>query len=493
MKSEVQRGLVLLFVCGFILYSQVSQDVAQIISALRTQNYAEAKQLSDIQLQSFPQDARLWTLNGLALVRLGDSVHALASFKRALRISPNYLAALEGAAEIEYKNGDQSAVPLLQQIVSLHPGDKTSHAMLAGLAFKRGNCATAVEEFSRSEPLIHSQVTALSEYGSCLVKLSRPEQAIPIFKRIAELGSDDERALYNMAVVQSLARRYTDVIQTLSPAEKAQPTDPDALDLLAEAYEANGDTPRAVEALRQAISANPDNPRYYLHFADLCMAHASYKVGIDMLNVGLKRLPESAGLYTARGVLYIQLGQYDKSDSDFSRAENLDSNASMGMAARGMAALQQNNLPEAEATIRDRLSKQPNDAFLQYLLAETLARRGAVAGTPEFAQAIEAARKAIQLQPNLSLARDVLSRLYLQEGNVNGAIEQSRAAVRANPDDQTALYHLILALRKAGKNEEVAELTNQFAALRERVRKKEANERRYTLVEQNAMAQSSGK
>jgi tetratricopeptide (TPR) repeat protein len=296
-----------------------------------------------------------------------------------------------------------------------------------------------------------------------------------------------------MAVVQSLARRYTDVIQTLSPAEKAQPTDPDALDLLAEAYEANGDTPRAVEALRQAISANPDNPRYYLHFADLCMAHASYKVGIDMLNVGLKRLPESAGLYTARGVLYIQLGQYDKSDSDFSRAENLDSNASMGMAARGMAALQQNNLPEAETTIRNRLSKQPNDAFLQYLLAETLARRGAVAGTSEFAQAIEAARKAIQLQPNLSLARDVLSRLYLQEGNVNGAIEQSRAAVRANPDDQTALYHLILALRKAGKNEEVAELTNQFAALRERVRKKEANERRYTLVEQNATAQSSSK
>jgi tetratricopeptide (TPR) repeat protein len=209
--------------------------------------------------------------------------------------------------------------------------------------------------------------------------------------------------------------------------------------------------------------------------------------------VGLQRLPDSAALYTARGVLYIQLGQYDKSESDFARAEQLDSNASMGMAARGMAALQQNNLPEAEATIRDRISKQPDDAFLQYLLAETLARRGAVAGTPEFTQALEAARKAIQLQPNLSLAKDVLSRLYLQEGNVSGAIEQSRLAVRSDPDDQTALYHLILALRKAGKKEEVTELTKQFAELRERARKKEANERRYALVEQNATAKSSRK
>jgi predicted Zn-dependent protease len=91
------------------------------------------------------------------------------------------------------------------------------------------------------------------------------------------------------------------------------------------------------------------------------MVHESYRVCVDMLNAGLKRLPASATLYIVRCVLYIQLGQYDKSERDFARAEQLDPNAPAGTASRCMAALQQNNLPEAEATIRDRLKKQPDN------------------------------------------------------------------------------------------------------------------------------------
>lgn len=481
------RSFALLFLSGLAAYPQTSDTPAKIISALRAGNYPEAKRLSEMQLQGFPKDARLWTLNGFALLHLGDSTQALAAYTRALQISPNYLPALEGAAEIEYKNGSQDAVALLKQIVKTHPLDKTSRAMLAGLAFKRHDCNVAVEQFEQSEPLIDSQVSALQEYGSCLVKLNRPQQAIPIFERVTALETSDEGARYNLAVVQSLAGRYADVIQTFSPATAAA-SDPDALDLLAEAYEETSDTPRAVETLRRAILANPDNARFYVDFADICMAHASYKVGINMVNVGLKRLPQSAALYLARGILYIQLGQYDESESDFAKAEKLDPNAQAGMAARSMAALQENDLAKAEETIRDRLKKQPDDAFLEYLLAETLVRRGAVPGTARFSEAVRAALKAIELQTGFSLARDVLGRLYLEEGNINGAIEQSRVAVRADPTDQTALYHLILALRKGNQKREIPGLMKQLGALREQARRKEATERKYALVEQSAAA-----
>ena len=479
------RSLALLLLGGLAVLPQTSDTLAKIISALRAGNYLEAKRLSEMQLEESPTDARLWTLNGFALVHLGDSTGALTAYRRALQISPAYLPALEGAAEIEYKSGSQSAVPLLKQIVNTHPADKTSHAMLAGLAFKRHDCNAAAHEFEQSEPLIDSQLSALQEYGSCLVKLGKTEEAIPVFDRITRLEAGNEGARYNLAVVQSLAGRYTDVIQTLSPVAAAA-TDPDALDLLAEAYEANSDTPRAVETLRRAIVANPDNARFYVDFADICMVHASYKVGIDMLNAGLKRLPDSAALYLARGILYIQLGEYDKSESDFVKAEQLDPKARTAMAARSMAALQENDLGKAEATIRERLKRQPDDAFLEYLLAETLAQRGAVPGTPRFGEAVAAARKATELQPDFVLARDVLGRLYLEEGNISGAIEQSRLAVRADPTDQTALYHLILALRRGNQKEEIPKLTKRLGELREQARRKEANERKYALVEQSA-------
>jgi tetratricopeptide (TPR) repeat protein len=473
-------------VSGVIAAAQTSDAPAKIISALRSGNYSEAKRLSGAALQTSPNDARLLTLNGLALVHLGEGAQALAAYTRALQISPNYLPALEGAAEIEYKNGSQAAVPLLERIVKAQPENKTSHAMLAELAFKRGDCKAAIDEFGRSEPLIDSQATALQAYGSCLVRLKRPQEAIPVFERLSKMQPGDEKALYNLAVTQSLAGRYADVIQTLS--HPASASDPDALDLVAEAYEANSDTPRAVETLRRAIIADPDKARYYLDFADICMVHASYKVGIDMLDAGLKRLPHSAPLYLARGILYVQLGRYDEGESDFAKAEQLDPAAQPGMAARSMAALQENDLAKAEATIRERIKKRPDDAFLHYLLAETLARRGAVPGSKEFSEAVQAARKAIELQPDLGLARDVLGRLYLKEGNISGAIEQSRLAVRADPKDQTALYHLIAALTKGNQKQEIPKLSKQLAELREQARRKEANERKYALVEQGAAA-----
>ena len=43
-----------------------------------------------------------------------------------------------------------------------------------------------------------------------------------------------------------------------------------------------------------------------------------------MIDAGLKLQPAAAQLYVARGVLYVQLAEYDKAEADFERAEQLD-------------------------------------------------------------------------------------------------------------------------------------------------------------------------
>jgi tetratricopeptide (TPR) repeat protein len=368
-------------------------------------------------------------------------------------------------------------------VIKINPGDETSHAMLASLAFNRKDCDAAVSEFAKSQSLMATQVNALEQYASCLARLRRITEAIPIVQRLAELQPNDEKARYNLAVTQSLAGRYQDVITTLQPLTGENAKDPDALDLLAEAHEAVGETPQAVAALRRVIVTKPDAPKYYVDFANICLAHDAFQVGIDMLDAGLKRIPGSAPLYLARGILYIQLGRYDKSEGDFAEAERSDPNVQFGSAAQGLAELQRNDLGEAEKTVRARLLKKPNDAFLHYLLAETLTRRGAAVGSASFKEAVSSAERAVQLQPNFALGRDVLGRLYLQEGRVDDAIKQSRLAFDEDPTDQTALYHLIVALRKGNKAAEIPRLAKKLAELRERARAKEQAEHKYTLVE----------
>jgi tetratricopeptide (TPR) repeat protein len=116
-------------------------------------------------------------------------------------------------------------------------------------------------------------------------------------------------------------------------------------------------------------------------------------------------------------------------------------------------------------------------------MAETLLRKGASIGTPEFKEAVACAETAVRIESDFALARDVLTRLYLQAGRVDDAIKQSRLAVSEDPSDQTAVYHLILSLRKAQRTAEVPELSKKLAALREQARAKEIEAQKYAIVE----------
>jgi cytochrome c-type biogenesis protein CcmH/NrfG len=118
-----------------------------ISSALRSGQFDQAlQQLLQPELQQNPRNAQLWALDGIALSGKGDKKNALSAFRHALGISPDYLPALEGAAQIEYDSGDKDAVSLLQHILQLRPHESTSHAMLASLAYRRGHYAWVAKE-----------------------------------------------------------------------------------------------------------------------------------------------------------------------------------------------------------------------------------------------------------------------------------------------------------------------------------------------------------
>ena len=86
-------------------------QIEAISSALRARDFDTAVELTRSALTASPNDAQLWTLQGIAFSRKGDSGHALAAFEHALKISPEYVAALEGVAQLHYQAGSRAAVP----------------------------------------------------------------------------------------------------------------------------------------------------------------------------------------------------------------------------------------------------------------------------------------------------------------------------------------------------------------------------------------------
>src|SRR4029077_2239177 len=207
---------------------------------------------------------------------------------------------------------------------ALRPDEPTSHAMMAVVLYRKNDCKGAVEHFEKSAQLIETQPAALEQYGTCLVQLQRPADAVPIFEKALAANTNDKRARYDLAETQILAQKSADAIATLQPMIEGDKPDAPALDLAAQAQEDLDNTPEAVKLLRQAIILDPKNPGYYLDFATLSFNHTSYQVGVDMLNVGLQQMPNSAELYGARGILYIQMAEYEKGERDLETAQRLD-------------------------------------------------------------------------------------------------------------------------------------------------------------------------
>lgn len=470
--------------CALPAWAQQSNDAAREISAhLREHDYQGALDLSRAALEKSPKDVRLIAMEGLACSGLGKEHEALAAYNSALKISPDYLPALEGAAQIEYSEGSEHAAVLLKRLLALHPDDPTSNAMMAVVEFKKGDCKAAVEHFKKSEELVATQTIALEQYGACLVRLRRPEEAIPILEKAVAADPQDTRARFDLAATQLSAHKSQDAIATLGPLLDAEKQDPEALDLASQAYEDLNDTPQAVKLLRQAIVLDPRNPTYYLDFATLSFNHSSFQVGVDMLNVGLAQIPNSAALYGARGILYIQMANYDKGENDLETAEKLDPRESFSADAQGLSELQGHSPEEALVNVRARLKSHPNDAFLHYLLAQILIQRGAPVGSADFREAVREGERAVQINPQLTAARDLLGDLYLKSGQSSKAVVQSREALKEDPSDQAALYHLVQALRGTDKKGEIPELLKRLAALREDTRRQEEAKNRYKLTD----------
>ena len=106
--------------------------------------------------------------------------------------------------------------------------------------------------------------------------------------------------------------------------------------------------------------------------------------------------------------------------------------------------VEQGRLDEALIEVRDVLSMEPTNAEALCELAYILCMRGLRA------DAKNALEKAIQHNPESARAHKALGYFYLQEDEIEKAIEECREAVKCDPSYDPAHVELAVALGRAG-------------------------------------------
>jgi tetratricopeptide (TPR) repeat protein len=462
---------------GFAVAQESSSSTTEVVALLRAGNTEAALKETRHLLDRKPQDCRLWSLQAVALQSLRQNGSALKSFRHAIELCPNYLPALEGAAQLEYAAHDPEALDHLERIAAQQPHDPVSHAMLAGTLASQDECASALPDFVIAQPLFSAQPGLLADYGACLLETGHWSDAIPVFTQL-QSAQPGERATYDLAYAQWKSGLPQDAWATLHPLLQAGSIE-QVLVLGSSIAEDVGDTVQSVALLRQAILLQPENVDNYLAFARLAAAHKSYRVGVDMINAGLGVLPNSAPLYVARGVLFVQLSQTAAAVQDFDHAHQLDPKLSAAMDAIGVLQEQQHDDAASLALFRKQAALHPDDALLQFLLAESLSEKT----YGSMSEAITAAARASALEPTYRPALDLLATLYLREGKLASAVQKAEKALALDPDDAQALFTEIRAKRRLGDTAGIASLSKRLAHAQQANQADARKESRYRLTD----------
>lgn len=458
---------------------QPSNAIQDITARLRANDGAGALEISKRALLHDPHDCRILSLQALAYTQLGQPDGALQSFHQSLKFCPRFLPALEGAAQISFAKGLPDAEALLGRIIDLQPQNPTAQGMLATLLSRKGDCKAALPHLQAIEATFSSQPYLRYSYGQCLAQTGSLSGAIEQFKALsAEHPSD--AATYDLAVLQLQNHEADSALAALEPLLK-QGTFAPALELASSLAESKGDTPRAVELARAAIVLQPDNAEYYLQFAKLAFEHNSHQVGIDMLNAGLSRQPNSAELYLARGVLEAQISKQPEALADFQKAHQLDPRLSLTEDAIGIVQTQAHEGKVPLQFYRDQAKQHPKDALLQYLLAEQASQ--GEESEALIAEAIEAGKRAETLDPHSLPTHDLLAKLYVRSGKPELSIVEAERALAEDPDDQEALFQELMATRRTGARDKIPALSKRLEEARKRNAAKLQENDRFRLVE----------
>ena len=518
-RRFLRIGLTSLLAAVPLFAAQEAPDYARAEALVRQGQWDSGIASLNQILAADPGNLKARNLLGIALTSKGDLASANREFRQILKTAPTFYPALKNLAVNELTLKDVTAAERhLNAASKLAPDDPVIHAYLGEIAYSRQDYKNAASHLSRAGPLLEQpnpaahlarsyletgreqdalellrkvDKTSLGAKGQFSIGLALAQhelygEAIPYFELVRQAFPDSYDAGFDLANCYVEAKQYPQAIETLRMLKERGHKTAELDNLLGEAYEGNQQINEAISALREATQIAPEDENNYIDLATLCIDHDSYDLGLEILNVGLHYRPQSDRLVFQRGILHAMQSQFELADQDFELASKLAPEKNLSYIGLSVSYMHTGNLPEAIATLRQRVKAKSEDPLLQYLLGETLVRSGANPGGPDFIEAKTAFEHSIRLNPRFAPSFVQLGKLELREGHVDEAVALLEKARALDPTDKAAYSHLAIAYRRQGKAAMATGMLAELAKLNDEERAKNSHGRQRIVREDSA-------
>lgn len=455
------------------------RDSLLIAAALRAGDVQKAKAIAAQLLLREPSAAVLTMVGGVELVA-GERLAAITYFDKALALSPDFIPAMNYLAQLAIEDSDLvRARTLLDKIVQIEPTHLVALLSIAQLTEQQGGTQEQtlewVEKAHRSQPTAIQPVIVLTRY---YLKKEQPDRALEIAKAYAVSTLESPEALLLFAQTQLAAGQAQAALNTADKYLKNQPNLVPGHLARAKIQMELGNDFEVRSSLQKALALQPDNLEATLVLAKLELSRKNYPA-TTALAEGLNKTHKTHNLgFQLLGDVWAHQGQWAKALGYYQKAAkvNLDFEVLLKLASTH-GKLQQNK--EALTLLSEWKVKHPDDAAIDLMISQFQSRSGdataalksleqTVAKQPnnaaawnnlawsyfEFgdAKALDAARKAHQLQPKMPEIIDTYAWILLSTGgDKNTALALLREASQLAPTAVEIEYHLAEALIQNGE------------------------------------------
>lgn len=262
----------------------------------------------------------------------------------------------------------------------------------------------------------------------------------------------------------------------------------DAWDLVAK-----GDRAGATRILEQILKAKPSDGHARLLLGSILAEEGKTAEALAQLTEAARVMPESPMAHNALGEAYSSSGALKPAREAFRKAVVLDPNFAQAHANLGSALIKlgasSEAAPHLDRAIRI-MGQTPDAAYPLYLRAKIFIEQGdsqkasaalqqAVTLEPAFGEAwsdlgqarkdllddagaFQAFQRSVQVSPDNAISQYRLGAEYLRQGKAHEAVQHLQISFRLDPENQSMLYSLQLALRQDGQLEEAGRVKDKL-------------------------------
>lgn len=376
------------------------------------------------------------------------------------------------------KAADQEIAANITDLTALaqtpeYRNDPTVHNLIGYLYLTQDNPAAAIPELQTTVRLKPDNLDARNNLGNALRQQMRYDEAAEQYRSVLDHftptpGLDAGRIKFNLATALGQAGKTDEALALF--AELVAAPNPDAATLKNYGFflQKAGRSAEAADALRRAAEKDPKDATAWLSAGEIYAKNRRYDDAITTLTraVGPDVSPplDAVGRYDAYfalGEANAAKGSTNEAIQDFDTAAGLQPQNAVPVYNKGVLQEQAGLKPDAEASYRSALQKDPGSVQIQAALGLILADEG---------KSAESATLLAQAAPRLTQdakAAPIYARLgddYAKQNDYAAADQARRQALALNPDDVDV--HLALADSAMTRRQYVAALVQYDAAAR---------------------------